>query len=354
VTFGPEHYVPVLKVKRAEKAALQLIDPTIQGKVIPLMEIVQIKEGVSMGDHLTTAFKGLADSVRPYPRCFIDTREVSSADAKAAASVFAKAVGENIAFTPVTGISRSGDVDAALAHRERGIALRLARADLESGGLPRSLLAFMSKHTLDPKEIDIIVDLGPVDHMVAEGVKGLSAAFLGIVPEPGRWRTLTLSGCGIPKTMKLVGRDSDSLVPKLEWSAWRDDLYANRGKIPRLPTFSDCAIQHTSGVEGFDPVKMRASASIRYALADHWLLIRGHSTRNTLPSVQFPNLARVLTRGRLRSQYLGSTHCAGCGGMDAAAAGSGGHFGSAEAWRRLGTIHHITMTVQQIAGLTWP
>ena len=38
------------------------------------------------------------------------------------------------------------------------------------------------------------------------------------------------------------------------------------------PTFSDCAIQHPVGVEGFNPRTMQVSASVRYALPDQWLL----------------------------------------------------------------------------------
>ena len=41
MTFGPHHYVPVLKVKRGEKKALQCIAPGLQPKVTPLLEIVE-------------------------------------------------------------------------------------------------------------------------------------------------------------------------------------------------------------------------------------------------------------------------------------------------------------------------
>jgi hypothetical protein len=124
-------------------------------------------------------------------------------------------------------------------------------------------------------------------------------------------------------------------------------------RLDRLPTFSDCAIQHPTGVEGFDPRIMQASASIRITQLDHWLLVKGVSTRNIPASSQFPGLARQLVYGNLARYFAGAGHCAGCAQMFDAANGAP-KLGTAEIWRRLCTIHHITRAVEMIAGLTWP
>ena len=129
--------------------------------------------------------------------------------------------------------------------------------------------------------MDLIVDLGAVDNMVAQGVETLSTAFLHDVPDQARWRTLTISGCAFPQSMRGVDSASFDIVEWAEWQAWRDGLHANRTALPRLPTFSDCAIQHPMGVEGFDPIIMQVSASIRYTIPDQWLLIKGVSTRKS-------------------------------------------------------------------------
>lgn len=106
------------------------------------------------------------------------------------------------------------------------------------------------------------------------------------------------------------------------------------------------------GVEGFDPRIMQVSASIRYTLPERWLLIKGESTRLTPPSMQFPRLATQLVYGHLQRHFAGAEHCAGCTAMKAAADGESG-LGSAEVWRRLGTIHHITRVMQDLAVLPW-
>ncbi len=351
MTFGPHHYVPVLKIKRGEKKALAAIEPSIRQRITPLLEIVE-RTGKTLSDHLETAFKDLAGSVSPYARCFLDAREIAPDGPAGAQAVFSQASAADIIFTPVTGISRSADVAAALSHRTHGIALRLTREELEAGGLAIGLAGFMSQHELSPEEIDLVVDLGPVDEMVVDGIIAFTDTFLREVPHKTRWRTFTLSACAFPKTMGGVDKHSYDLVDRSEWAAWRDNLHSRRQALQRLPTFSDSAIQHPMGVEGFDPRTMQVSAAVRYAKQNEWLLIKGESTRRTLPSEQFPALATQLVYGHLKSHYAGAAHCEGCRGIKAAADGQP-RFGSAEAWRRLGTIHHITTALQAVQSLPW-
>jgi hypothetical protein len=353
--FGSDHYVPVLKMKRGEKRALQALAPAIRTRLTPLLEIVERKpdKAPTVAGHLNTAFKDLDAAVAGYPRYFIDCREIAGDGATAASTVFRNAATLPTPFTPVTGISRTADVKAALAHRKNGLAIRLTRDEFEAVRIPRELPAFMTKHGLTPEGVDLIVDLGPVDTMVAQGVEAMQSAFLADVPHLRRWRTLTVSACAFPNSMGVVERNSHELIDRAEWLAWRDGLHANRSSLERLPTFSDYAIQHPSGVEGFDPRIMAVSASVRITVRDQWLLIKGESTRSVPPSVQFPALATRLVYGHLVSHYSGREHCSGCEDMHRAADGAPS-LGSAEAWRRLGTIHHLTRAAEEVATLPWP
>ena len=350
MTFAPDHYVPVLKVKQGEKKALQLITPTLQHRITPLLEIVERRSDKELDEHLNTAFRDLPGSVQWYPRCFLDTREIASDGPPAAAEAFSRALATGMVITPVTGLSRFHDVDAALSHRIHGVALRLTRAELEDGSLPGKLLDFVTRHGLAPEETDLIIDLGPVDDLVTAGVTALADAFLADVPDHSRWRTFIISACAFPSSMGGVGRNSNDLIERADWMAWRDGLHAHRHTLPRLPIFSDCAIQHPMGVEGFDPRTMQVSASVRYTLSDNWLLFKGESTRVTPATMQFPRLATQLVYGHLRSYFAGASHCAGCASIQASADGAP-RLGSPAVWRRLGTIHHITTVMQDLAAL---
>jgi hypothetical protein len=353
MTFGPDHYVPVLKVKRGERKALQRISPIHQSQITPLLEIVERKPPKTLSAHLDTTFADLAETVRPYSRCFLDAREIVAEGQEGAVDVFQRASGAGIVFTPVTGISRTADVVPALAHRANGLALRLTRSEFEQGGLATKIDFFLNQHGLTPEQLDLIIDLGGVEDLIVEGIMALTNAFLAEVPDHQRWHTFTVSACAFPKSMGVVERNSHAFVERADWVAWETHLYGRREGLQRLPTFSDCAIQRPEGVESFDPIRMQVSASIRYTLEKDWLLIKGQSTRSRRPGEQFPALARKLVHGSLRPSFYGSSHCNGCGLMKAAADGASG-LGSAEAWRQLGTIHHISVVTQRLAALPWP
>jgi Beta protein len=347
MSFGSHYYVPILKVKRGEKLALKLLAARLQSQIIPLLEIVERKTDKTLAKHLDTTFEDLAESVRAYPRLFLDVRELAPDGPSAAIEVFRRATVAGIGFTPVTGISRNADTSAALNYRDNGLALRLTRMEFEQGELTDRLNGFIREYGLQAEEIDLIIDLGPVEDLVVEGIRALTDAFMADVPDHERWRTFTLSACAFPLSMALVDRQSHEFVLRADWVAWRDHLHLRRQSLLRLPTFSDYAIQHPRGVEGFDFRKMQVSASIRYTLPEQWLLVKGESTRFRRARVQFPELAIKLVYGDLRSHFRGQNHCEGCAAIKAAADGARG-FGSAEIWRRLGTMHHISTVAEQL------
>jgi len=349
VIFDAEHYVPVLKLKRAEKSGLQLLNPSTVDRITPLFEVVEMKQGVSLQAHLSNAFRDFEVAVGGLKSYFIDAREIAEAGAVGAQAVFSHAAAVSVPFVPVTGIQRVVDVQAALGAGRSGIAIRLVRSEFEEGDIQSRLSAFLTAHGIASQETDLIVDLGPVEDMVTEGIGLMVHLFLRQVPSPRDWRTLSVVGSAFPKSMGIVGRDSSIKVPRSEWLAW-ERMFIRRADLPRMPSFGDCGIQHPSGVEGFDFRTMQASSVIRYALPESWLLLKGRGTRVVRPSLQFPALARLLHSSR---EFMGAPHCNGCR-LIAEAAGGALKLGSPEAWRRIGTIHHITTVAEAIGRLPAP
>ena len=346
-------YVPVLKVKRGEKRALLDIHTGLKQQITPLLEIVELTDDKTLTKHLDTAFSNLADSIRLYPRVFLDCRELQPEYPQSSGDVFRRASTEGIIFIPVTGISRNGDdVNAAMNHRQHGLALRLTRQDLEGGRLSRNLLSFLHSQGLAMQEIDLIVDLGALDEdgLIVPGVAALSDAFLREVPSHQVWRTLTISSCAFPRSMGGVQNSSHLFEERSDWVAWRDYLHRRSQQLQRLPVYSDCVIQYPAGVEGFDPRFMRASPTVRYAWSDYWLLIKGVNPNVMRASHQFPDLATSLVYGHLRQHFYGARHCSGCASIQQCADGAPRH-GSAEVWRRYGTIHHITRVIEDLNSL---
>lgn len=348
--FDAKHYVPVLKLKQGEKKALPLLSPTVRARITPLFEVVaRKKEKKDIVAHLDTAFAGLDEAVGSQ-RYFLDCREIESDGPEAAEDAFRRATDLGVSFTPVTGITRLVDVQAALKSRTSGLAIRLTRDEFEAGIIRNDLPTFVATHGLSFEVVDLIVDLGAVDDMITPGVQALAAAFLADIPSPTRWHTLTLSASAFPRG-GLESRSHD-LVDRTDWLSWRDGVRADTS-LERIPTFSDSGIQHPRGVEGFDPRVMPLPAQIRYSAHEQWLRIKGVDTKDESGKKQFPELATNLVYGQLSKHFFKGTHCAGCKGVKSAADGDEG-YGAPGVWRRLGTIHHITLTLEQIDALAAP
>ncbi len=360
-SFGPDHYVPVLKVKESEKLAMRRLAPSIAARMTPLLEIVERrakpakKKGApdampTVDQHLTSAFKGLALSVAPFSRYLLDCREIAGDGPAAVVDAFSRAVALGVPFTPVTSIGRAADVRAVMKHNTHGVAIRLSLEEFEAGMVHTKLPRFLGLHDLSPSKVDLIVDLGAVDHMVADGVEVLAGAFLADVPTPEAWRTLTLSACAFPSSMSVVGKNSQTTVERMEWNFWRHALYEQRANLARLPSFSDCGIQHRNGVEGYNPKVMQSSAAIRFAAQTEWLLVKGESIQQQGGN-QFKALARAVRDEPALA--IDAAHCAGCEGVHLAASDPKG-FRTLKKWRELGTIHHITLTAGTLGALPWP
>lgn len=352
VAFDTYHYVPILKIKQGEKEALQLIATQHCGRITPLLEVVtrNAAEKPTYQAHLDTTFKKLAEGAKRFPRCFLDAREIEADGPAAANDVFARASAAGITFAPVTGITRSADVAAALGARKDGLVIRLTRSEFESGKLKSLLSKFMATHKLAPEDVDLIVDLGPVNQMIQVGVRALATQFIAAVPDSKRWRSFTVSAAAIPEGMGGVKRHSHDKLRRIDWLTWLE--VCEKLTPPRMPSFSDTGIQHPKGVEGFDFLTMTSSASIRYTLDEEWLLIKGQSSRVETDGLQFPKLATKLVKGVLKSEFCGKDHCAGCA-MIVDSAGGKPKLGSKTVWRRIGTIHHIEMVMQGMQGVPW-
>lgn len=352
VNFGPDHYVPVLKIKRAEKAALADLGFNHPRGVTPLLEVVVRKTEKSLQDHINTAFDKLAQSVTKLMPCFLDTRELAPDGDAVSMEVFKRARAEGIDFVPVVGLMRPVGNAAALKYRENGVALRITRQEMEAGRLANAIQGFLQANALKEHDVDLIMDMGYVGDMISVGVSLLAHSFLQAIPNRPAWRTFTLSGCAFPSSMGRVGRNAHLLVDRSEWVCWKG-LYNQRANLDRLPTFGDCAIQHPDGVEGFNPRTMAASAAARYTTGDYWLLVKGESTKVKKSSVQFPKIAKTIVTNQHGSYFMGSQHCTGCRMIDDAANGAP-KLGSLEKWRLIGSIHHVTTVVKDLSALRWP
>jgi hypothetical protein len=355
------HYVPVLKWKRAEQAALRGLAPATKARLTPLLEIVPIPTDLETGDqtktleeHCDPGIEKMVSSWGTSDVFFIDpaevASEVSATGMDGATYVFSEARQNGLRFVPVTGLLRAAvEQAAALAHAQNGLCLRVVQDDLARATLPGEISTFVSTHGLAHGDVDIIIDLGAIRGQSAFVVSAAINVALATIPSLTAWRTLTVVATAFPENMGVVQSFGAATQDRVEWQAWTA-LFNQRHTMPRMPSFGDFGIQHPTGVEGFDPRYMQMAASIRYTLLTQWLLLKGQSTKALSGSVQYPQLVRALTG---HAQFFGATHCPGCGEAAACAAGAPGK-GSPEAWRRIGTAHHLAVVTAQLGALPYP
>lgn len=350
MNFDATHYLAVLKLKKGEKIGLSKVSSLLRPKLTPMFEVVKRKK-TPLDEHIKKSFKKLDFVSGGYKRIFIDAGELEPDGEDGARLAFEEAQNIGLSFTPVTRVSRNDEADAALRVKgAKGLALRIDRSDLDRD-LATALPQFLKDRQVDPSECDLIVDLGSVSNMVVEGIRRLALGLLVEVPSPERWRTLSIIGGSFPQGLSDVDRDGHKSFERLEWTFWRDTL--RQAGLPRLPTFGDWGIQNPKGVEDFEPGKMQVSASLRYAVGDQWLALKGRTLKGNPAHVQMPILTQKLVSGALSSNFSGADHCAGCRKVVDIASGSPNP-GNATTWRELGTTHHITTTVEALQILRVP
>jgi hypothetical protein len=133
------------------------------------------------------------------------------------------------------------------------------------------------------------------------------------------------------------------------------------GKVryARTPTYADYAINHAV-YEDIDPRAMIANGNIRYTIDSDWLYIKGTIVRDMKrmgviikksPGFsQFVGLAQTLVA---HPSYSGTAFSAGDQQVDDVA-NSRTTTGNLMTWRRIGTNHHVTFVVRQLASSSWP
>lgn len=113
-----------------------------------------------------------------------------------------------------------------------------------------------------------------------------------------------------------------------------------------MPTFSDYAIQHPEPEE-LDPRMIRPAASVRYTTESDFMIVKGRSVRK-YGGDQYRRLCAELCKQKeYRGQGFswGDAYITDCMKKKTEGCGSG------MTWRKVGTNHHLTLAVEQLANL---
>lgn len=352
-------YVPILKGKEGEFAALEVLAPDVRARILPLIEIPGVpydyaneRPARSLDAHVAP----IGDRLR---RCWSDApllldlpwfgEDEALGDGRVAlAAVLDDCVAANVAAVPV--ICRGSSpayLAAAEAHAVRtglGLCLRLMVEDFDEDVEPVTEVdrVLASVGQVPPPAIDLVLDL---DDLRGDAKRAalLARAIFGMIPRKDEWRRIVLAAASFPEDLSDVDAATVSALPRHEWELW-SMLQHRPSLLPRRDLiFGDYGIAHPIPKE-LDPRTMRMSASIRYTTPDSWLVVKGRNVRQ-YGFDQYFDLCRVLVD---RPEYSGADYSwADRYIADCAERRSGP--GNATTWRKVGTNHHLTLVARQLA-----
>ncbi|NTX07032.1 beta family protein [Myxococcus sp. CA040A] len=351
--FDHTHYVPILKWKQGEYLALETMEDDIRDRTFPVLEVVPVTLGED-DDELTPEL--VANHLRKVPTqlarawpsrpAFVDLHHLQAAARMPSGEhpvehLFREFAEHDLACIPVCGPDRDAAYQAAVADvvaREgRGVCIRLMSDELFDEDVVDNVTKLLRKLKVPIDNADLLMDVGEVPSntgLIVRSLRQTGSHLAGM----GAWRTFTFAGGSFPESLRTI--TGFGTIPRVEWYVWNELLKGPLGK-KRVPTFGDYAVQHPDMAEsaGFS-----GSANVRYTGENEWFIFRGRSLTH-YGYEQYHDLCREIVRHAAysaRGFSWGDSFIYKCARNEEST-------GNASTWRKVGTSHHITFAVRQVA-----
>ncbi len=351
-------YVPILKGKEGEFAALEALNAEVRSRLTPLIEIPEIPFDYSTELPAKTLDEHLADIPSRLKRAcgalpfYLDvqslkrTRLVNSTQT-VLGMLMAKSFELGALPMPVVSlVTLPEHLSAARTHvsgSQEGAGIRLFVRDFnEESDLDSEVDRVLESSAFDPASTDLIIDL---EFLGEDSGKAtiIARSVLSMIPKKELWRRVILAAASFPQDLSDVSADTTVILPRHEWKLWTS-LQRRVSMLPRRDLiFGDYAMAHPIS-KTLDPRTMQMSANIRYTTEDAWLIVKGRTVKKYGFS-QYFDLCRELTE---REEYCGRAFSWGDGYiMDCAEATQGP--GNATTWRKVGVNHHLTLLARELS-----
>ncbi len=349
-------YVPVLKWRQGEYQALMRLGSSQKDRTTPLIEITPPdfdfethEPAKSIDDHLLKFGQRLKAKWGARP-AFLDTsrlnpttRMIGGVHPLAHLLQAARAVDGRL--VPVTALNRDlahyNAVAAAHLTDQDGIAVRCSLDDIGDPSCGAQVKALLSHLEIDLSDADLIVDLGRPKFEPIEDLVALLLSCLQASPVFELTRSLIIVATAFPPSMADI-KGPTQLIPRQEWLLYKQ-LVDHLPKYMRLPTFGDYTIAAPELPQG-DMRLMKPSATVRYTIDDAWIISKGSNVRDN-GFGQYEGQCHDLTS---MPSFLATGFSAGSDYIRLCGLGLAST-GTLTTWRWVGTNHHITKIVADLA-----
>lgn len=344
-------YIPILKWKAGEQAALRNLTPSVKQALLPLLEVVDVPvrtgggSNKSIQEHLNHAANQMEKCWGPSAPLLVDPHLVAPGrsvnGASALTYLLEQAHSLDVAAVPVVSTRIPAADLRALASVVDGVgvAMREPIGTVLKSSFPSTLMRALQVLGVEPGQVDFVLDVREVSDGSREAITAAVETAIKRLPAISEWRSLTVAAAAFP--VNLTGlRPGIHALPRADW-----DLWTSLSDLPRQPSFGDYAIAHPD-LPDLDMRKVKVSASIRYTTPDVFMVARGRVVTDDRHGGygQFTTLAADVMNHR---SFAGPGFSWGDAYIVECAQGNG--TGNLTTWRQVGTNHHLTMVVKQLA-----
>jgi len=246
---------------------------------------------------------------------------------------------------PVTNFERDPEYQNAVrvAHAVDGYgaALRCSLEDAAESDFAGSFEALAETLELEVSDFDIVIDLKSPNFEPLDGLATLLSNVLSASPAFHAARSLTIVATAFPPSMAEV-KGPIQFVSRREWLLYKA-LMGMLALDARRPTFGDYAIASPELLQG-DMRLLKPSATVRYAVDDGWIIAKGSNVRDN-GYEQYRACCGAVTGA---ASYLGASFSPGSDYIERCRSGAA-TTGNLTTWRWVGTNHHMTKVVHDLA-----
>ena len=338
-------YFPVLRWKEAERIALATLEAEVRHRIAPIIEVIPKEfDPTALAAAAENAATQIAQTSgwgarRP---ALLDFHQLGDEVATRVIPVLTrKANSHGVHASIVCGLYHSDAYYAAMSSAARStgfdITLRVQAHDLRQSRTSSLILEKLAEIGTQPRSVHLILDF----QALSDASPNIFSA-LEVLRRVGSWRSIILLLGGFPKDLTDVEKNSQQVLPRLDWVAWSEFISKNPFSAP---SFGDYTIQH--GIyEEHEGQHFNFSASIRYTADEVWVIMRGEGVLNKDGPgyAQWPANAQLL---RLRHEFKGNDYSAGDRYIENMSDQTL-QTGTAKDWLAAGINHHMTFVVRQI------
>lgn len=304
----PNHYVPILKWRRAEQSALQALGDKEKNVITPLIELVmptvplfkiigkkEEKKSIRKTQHEISAEilqKFTEKRIKEIPGeilqswgtrpVFLDLTllyngvqlKIDSLNQIASAGM-----DKNLKIIPVFNLNDDQRIKEAIAEHykkyNQGICLRVAPSDLADAiTLNKKIEILLKDFHLSRKNIDLLIDVKKIKENGGQYLQFMNTSQR--IENLSEWRSFIFASGAFPENLSECKFDEPTSLPRFDWQNWSRHI---RGKkLTRNPMFADYAIRNpvfNEALQYYSP-----TPSIKYTLGNDWLILKGKVRRH--------------------------------------------------------------------------